>query len=1277
MAGKKQISNADFFNAPVQGTLKPWQKSPAKLEKPSSCSGCPLVDMSSGFSVPEGKGTIPLLIVAEALGEQEAKDGLPLRPYAPSGSVVEMALKQCGVDRSQVVLWNTIACFPGDTIIEADNVEKAYKRWYEGSMVKVITACNELTGTPNHPVLTQRGWIPLGLLNEGDYLLRSGWSEATVLRNPNIKNEPTKFVELFTSLSQSTVSERVIGSYIDFHGDGSEAEIQVVTTDWFLRNWGQSQFSNHLGEIFFKTPDMNTTPLLAYSTSNKLSLDGLRAAFSASVRGVCFSSDGSSPFRANILKTSHHSLRTVTDVDSTFLEYITEPSLSNAERLGYGFQTLPLKVSFSRVNKIERFSFSGHVYNLQTSTGEYTANGYIVSNCRPPNNQLEGEWYERGAIEHCQTHFDAVVDRFKPKAILSLGNTPLSSLTGFTGKDRTVSSVRGYVLWSERYDVPVIPTYHPSFVRRGGLKLLWVLRHDMAKALHLAKGGKLDYAIINTPDEIRLKTDLMYNVSPSPAELQAWFYSFASNPTTFGSYDIETGYAAAQSEEEREVRGKEVTQIQFSKGIGEGIALPWNQEAAEFSRAFFSLPNPRGNHNAWRFDNKILRLNGIEPAPRGATCHDTMVMWHCYQPDLPAGLQSVAAYFGFPFPWKHFVTQDFGLYGICDVDAVQRIWQGLPEQMKRKVNPETGKSVWDGCLEKFVELQPILTDMQDRGIGVDVPGRIVLQENIREEQKVVMAELQELIPAEVKKRKEWKTWPSECKELVEEYRQDEIAQIKSNLEATGQKVTKKALSLVVKPKDYPEPHRSILTEKLGFKWDGDILYKELDFNPNSSLQLKSLFKFYKVDIPTTLDGDETTGKGELRKLLKKCKNGTVIAVVDKVLQYRELSKVDGTYINGAGWTPDAEGRVHTTFTFKSATWQLTSTEPNIQNIPKHTRLGGEIRKLIVPKPGNVLLEADYSSFHVLTLGFNAQSERYMQLARSDAHSYVTAHMLKTRCKGRDELEIETMEYIRDLDGWLQLPREEFLSKLGWIKKHYGKTLRQQGKAAILGVGLGLGAEKLHSHNEDSFNPTAEEAEHWLGDNPRAMFYSPLARGMKPASYFPRELQVMLAQEKLGKQAAKDVRALVERLFPEVFKWQQQIRQLAARQGYLVSRYGGIRWFHNVFEWDSARGQERPGEDAEAAIAFFVQNDAFGKIREAMLEIQEETQWGQYMVNTVHDSLVFDVPEAMYLDCAKDVAKIMERPAKLLKHPTLCPDGLVCGVEVSVGTNWKDLKEIKL
>lgn len=1008
-----------FLDKPTQviNKGKTWVKSPAKLTKPDSCIGCSLYDLSSGFTRPEGKGTIPLLIIGEAAGEAEAKDGLPLRPYAPSGSVVEKAIKQLGYTREQFVLWNVVGC-------------------------------------------------------------------------------------------------------------------------------------------------------------------------------------------------------------------------------------------------------------------------------RPPGNLLEGEWYERGAIDHCRRHFDKVVEQFRPKAIIALGNVALMALTGSSGKDRTVSSLRGYVLWSDRYNLPVIPTYHPSFVRRGGLKLFWVLRHDLNKAIAIAQGKFKEgegYVLCQTPSDIREKTQLKYVVQPPAAYLQDWLTQLRTNPETFFSYDIETGYTAEQDEEEREVKGKEITQIQFSQAVGEGIALKWNAETEEFAREVFALANPRGNQNTWRFDTRILRLNDVEPAPVGVTSHDTMIMWHCYQPDLPQKLQFAASFFGMPFPWKHFVSQDFGLYGVCDVDAVQRMYARLPEVMKKKVNSETGMSVWDGYLQSFVPLQSILEGMQRRGIGVDVEGQAKLREWVLADQARVNEELQPLVPMEIKKRKEWKMWPDDVKPIVEAAKTALVRMKTEELVAEGLKVTKKATTIILKIKDIAAADElglglSYGIAKLGYKRDGSVLYKQLDYNPNSTFQLRALLKHFKVDIPTTLDGVETTGKGELRKLLKKSKAGEVIPIVMKTLEYRELGKAVNTYIDGKGWTPDSEGRVHTTFTHKSATWQLTSIEPNIQNIPKHTRLGGEIRKLIVPRPGHVLLEADYSSFHVLTLGFNAESERYMQLARSDAHSFVTAHMLKTRIKEgtQDELERETKEHIKDLDTWLSLPRPDFLNKLGWIKKIYGKTLRQQAKAGILGVGLGLGVDKLHSHNEDSFNPSEVQAEQWLGDNPKVQFYSPISKSMKPASYFPHEMQVMLAQEKLGKQAAKELRGLLERLFPEVFRWQQKIRAQAHRDGYLVSRYGGIRWFHNVYEFDSKRGVDVPGEDAEAAIAFFVQNDAFGKIREAMLEIGQLGLDSKYnLCNSVHDSLVFDCPADLVDEAAKSIKFIMEKPATMLKHPILCPEGLACGVEVSAGLTWKDLKEMHI
>jgi uracil-DNA glycosylase len=82
------------------------------LSKPQECSGCSLYSLGHGFSKPEGTGVNGVLIMGEALGEQEAREGLPFRPQAPAGHVLEMAIKGIGMDRQQFVLWNCIGCQP-------------------------------------------------------------------------------------------------------------------------------------------------------------------------------------------------------------------------------------------------------------------------------------------------------------------------------------------------------------------------------------------------------------------------------------------------------------------------------------------------------------------------------------------------------------------------------------------------------------------------------------------------------------------------------------------------------------------------------------------------------------------------------------------------------------------------------------------------------------------------------------------------------------------------------------------------------------------------------------------------------------------------------------------------------------------------------------------------------------------------------------------------------------------------------------------------------------
>ncbi len=91
-------------------------------------------------------------------------------------------------------------------------------------------------------------------------------------------------------------------------------------------------------------------------------------------------------------------------------------------------------------------------------------------------------------------------------------------------------------------------------------------------------------------------------------------------------------------------------------------------------------------------------------------------------------------------------------------------------------------------------------------------------------------------------------------------------------------------------------------------------------------------------------------------------------IVGKVLDYRQLTKLNSTYVEGLGKVIAADGRIHTSFqNTVTATGRLSSTEPNLQNIPVRTPLGAEMRKMFVAPAGRVLVDADYSQIELRLL----------------------------------------------------------------------------------------------------------------------------------------------------------------------------------------------------------------------------------------------------------------------------------------------------------------------
>lgn len=159
------------------------------------------------------------------------------------------------------------------------------------------------------------------------------------------------------------------------------------------------------------------------------------------------------------------------------------------------------------------------------------------------------------------------------------------------------------------------------------------------------------------------------------------------------------------------------------------------------------------------------------------------------------------------------------------------------------------------------------------------------------------------------------------------------------------------------------------------------------FNIQSPKQLGSVL-FERLMLPA---GKKTkTGWSTNAAVLDKLRGKHPI--VEQILDYRTLTKLKSTYADGLLKEISADGRIHTNFQMTvTATGRLSSTEPNLQNIPVRRELGAQIRRMFVASPGKVLVDADYSQIELRLLAHIANDETMIAAFRSgeDIHA-VTA-----------------------------------------------------------------------------------------------------------------------------------------------------------------------------------------------------------------------------------------------------------------------------------------------
>jgi hypothetical protein len=316
-------------------------------------------------------------------------------------------------------------CWPAGTVVSGPEVLASSRRWYEGELVTIATQHGEnLSVTANHPILTNRGWVPAKFVKEGDEVFRSTLSQgATPLMIPNHQQMPTCIENVFATLGVSRLFQ-VPASSEDFHGDGGDAEVDVVFSDRLLHNRRITSASQHLEEKYLtlagKSPDLlnrmsasaeafesvrrSATSVIGFESLRLPLIDAhfgsphLASLGPATYGHICECKDlsylGSTDSNGFADLKFAHAGRVIGDDylgiegdgpgarwDPSSDTRAMQDSSTDTRRAFDLKQRLSGQIEADRVIKITRVQWSGHVYSLTTTEGWVSSSNLITSNC--------------------------------------------------------------------------------------------------------------------------------------------------------------------------------------------------------------------------------------------------------------------------------------------------------------------------------------------------------------------------------------------------------------------------------------------------------------------------------------------------------------------------------------------------------------------------------------------------------------------------------------------------------------------------------------------------------------------------------------------------------------------------------------------------------------------------------------------------------------------------------------------------------------------------------